>query len=210
MGHSLESRLPFLDYRVMELGVALPDALKLRSGRGKWIVREAMDGRLPETIRNPRYKRGFDVQQDVWIDEGLGDHIRGLLKNSRDVAAEYLAPAATSTRRSQMIASTASLPRSRRRRRYSGWPELGKARPLSRVRTPARPRHGHGIVGGVTSVTFSNSGLSAGSPPLSTSPTYVPLRRLTPSGALTPTKLDPPEARKPSTLIGPPDISNTG
>ena len=95
MGNSIESRLPFLDYRVMEMGVALPEELKLRRGRGKWIVREAMKGRLPESIRNPRFKRGFDVQQRRWIDEGLGDHIRGLLKNSRDVAAEYLAPAAT-------------------------------------------------------------------------------------------------------------------
>ncbi|MGI5940305.1 MAG: asparagine synthase (glutamine-hydrolyzing) [Thermoleophilia bacterium] len=91
MGNNIESRLPFLDYRVMEMGVALPETLKLRHGRGKWIIREALKGRLPESIRNPRFKRGFDVQQQHWIDEGLGDHIRALLKNHHDIVAEYLA-----------------------------------------------------------------------------------------------------------------------
>lgn len=95
MGNSIESRLPFLDYRIMEMGVALPEALKLRRGRGKWIVREAMKGGLPESIRNPRFKRGFDVQQRRWIDEGLGDHIRTLLKENIEIAAEYLARSTT-------------------------------------------------------------------------------------------------------------------
>jgi len=79
----------------MEMGVALPEALKLRRGRGKWIVREAMKGGLPESIRNPRFKRGFDVQQRRWIDEGLGDHIRILLKENIEIAAEYLARSTT-------------------------------------------------------------------------------------------------------------------
>ena len=92
MGNSIESRLPFLDYRVMELGVALPETLKLRRGRGKWIVREAMKGRLPESIRNPRYKRGFDIQQRRWIEHGLGDRMRALLRERWDVLAAYVAP----------------------------------------------------------------------------------------------------------------------
>ena len=92
MGNSIESRLPFLDYRVIELGVALPEALKLRTGRGKWIVRRAMADRLPATIRNARYKRGFDTQQNRWIDEGLGDHIRTLLRSHQDRLDDCLAP----------------------------------------------------------------------------------------------------------------------
>ena len=73
MGNSIESRLPFLDYRIMECGIALPEAMKLRGGHGKWIVRRAMAGKIPESIRTARYKKGFDVQQDRWIDGGLGD-----------------------------------------------------------------------------------------------------------------------------------------
>jgi asparagine synthase (glutamine-hydrolysing) len=63
MGNSMESRLPLMDYRLVEFGVALPEAVKLRRGYGKWIVREAMKGRIPESIRVARYKRGFDVSQ---------------------------------------------------------------------------------------------------------------------------------------------------
>lgn len=91
MGNSIESRLPFLDYRVMEFGVALPESLKLHQGRGKWIVRETMKGKLPETIRNPRYKRGFDIQQGSWIDRGLGDHIRARIDRSIDRLGDYVA-----------------------------------------------------------------------------------------------------------------------
>ncbi len=72
MGNSIESRLPFCDYRVMECGVALPEAMKLRGGYGKWIVRRAMAGKIPEAIRIARYKKGFDVQEDHLDRRGAG------------------------------------------------------------------------------------------------------------------------------------------
>jgi asparagine synthase (glutamine-hydrolysing) len=92
MGNSIESRLPFLDYRIMELGIALPDAMKLRGGYGKWIIRRAMAGIIPESIRTARYKKGFDVQQNQWIDKGLGDFIRTLLHERSGLFGHFLAP----------------------------------------------------------------------------------------------------------------------
>jgi asparagine synthase (glutamine-hydrolysing) len=92
MGNSIESRLPFLDYRVMELGIALPESLKLRGGHGKWIVRRAMAGKIPETIRTARYKKGFDVQQNQWIKGGLGECIRTLLHQNSTIVRGLLAP----------------------------------------------------------------------------------------------------------------------
>jgi asparagine synthase (glutamine-hydrolysing) len=80
MGNSVESRLPFLDYRVIEFGIALPEALNLRRGYGKWTLRLAAAGRVPEVIRTARFKKGFDVQQDCWIQAGLGGHIREKLR----------------------------------------------------------------------------------------------------------------------------------
>ncbi len=80
MAHSVESRLPFLDYRLVELALALPTAVKLRNGYGKWVLREAAKGRIPEAIRLARYKRGFDVQQGQWISRGLGAAIREELR----------------------------------------------------------------------------------------------------------------------------------
>jgi asparagine synthase (glutamine-hydrolysing) len=92
MGNSLETRLPYLDYRFAELGVALPDALKVRGGYGKWILREAMRGRVPAAIRTARYKRGFDVPQAPWIAAGLGNEIRTRLRSQEPVIREYLGP----------------------------------------------------------------------------------------------------------------------
>jgi asparagine synthetase B (glutamine-hydrolysing) len=72
MGNSVESRLPFLDYRVVEYGVALPLVMKLTRGFGKWCLREIARDRLPREIRASLLKRGFDVwrrigsQQD-WV-----------------------------------------------------------------------------------------------------------------------------------------------
>lgn len=79
MGNSVESRLPFVDYRVVQFGLALPEAAKLHKGFGKWIVREAVRGKIPESIRRARYKRGFDVAGARWIDECLGELIREML-----------------------------------------------------------------------------------------------------------------------------------
>ena len=51
MANSVESRLPFLDYRIVELGLALPEDVKIRQGFGKWIVREIGKGKVPDFIR---------------------------------------------------------------------------------------------------------------------------------------------------------------
>ena len=53
--------------------------MKLRNGYGKWVLREAVRGAIPEAIRSARYKRGFDVQQGKWISRGLGAAIREAL-----------------------------------------------------------------------------------------------------------------------------------
>ncbi len=92
MGNSIESRLPFLDYRVMEFGLALSEALKLRGGHGKWILREVAAGKIPEQIRVARYKRGFDVQEARWIEQGLGDCIRSRLRAVSGQIAQWLRP----------------------------------------------------------------------------------------------------------------------
>jgi len=71
MAHSVESRLPFMDYRLVELGVNCPAALKMRDGWSKWIVRAALKGVLPEKIRMRRSKLGFNTPEPVWLRYGL-------------------------------------------------------------------------------------------------------------------------------------------
>lgn len=76
MGNSIETRLPFVDFRVVEFGLALPESVKIRDGFGKWILREAMADRLPGRVRRSRGKRGFDADQPYAIASGLGAVIR--------------------------------------------------------------------------------------------------------------------------------------
>lgn len=67
MAHSIEGRLPFLDYRLVEHVVSLPPNQKLLNGITKRILRDSMNGILPEKIRTRRTKLGFAVPYDSWI-----------------------------------------------------------------------------------------------------------------------------------------------
>jgi asparagine synthase (glutamine-hydrolysing) len=92
MAHSVESRLPFLDYRVVELGLALRPSLKLRNGYGKWVVRAAMTGKVPEQIRLARFKKAFRVSEERWIEEGLGSFLRAKLQRIWPAVQEWVRP----------------------------------------------------------------------------------------------------------------------
>jgi asparagine synthase (glutamine-hydrolysing) len=59
MAHSLENRLPFLDYRLVELAFSLPDQLKVHNGLGKFIHRKYAEGIIPESITGNFKKLGF-------------------------------------------------------------------------------------------------------------------------------------------------------
>jgi asparagine synthase (glutamine-hydrolysing) len=60
MAWSLESRLPFMDYRLVEYVFTLPPEFKLQNGFGKYIHRKAMEGIVPDFILNNPLKFGFD------------------------------------------------------------------------------------------------------------------------------------------------------
>ena len=67
MWFSIEARVPFLDYRLVERTLSLPDELIINKGMTKHILREAMKGTLPEKIRMRRDKVGFGTPQDEWF-----------------------------------------------------------------------------------------------------------------------------------------------
>lgn len=78
MAASIESRVPFLDHKLVEFTARMPRELKLRRGTTKWVLREAMKGILPPEILN-RPKMGFPVP--------LGDWLRGRF---RHIVDEYV------------------------------------------------------------------------------------------------------------------------
>jgi asparagine synthase (glutamine-hydrolysing) len=66
MAVSLETRVPFLDHRVAELAARIPLELKVRDGRGKYIVRKLLGGLVrPELFERP--KAGFAIPVGEWI-----------------------------------------------------------------------------------------------------------------------------------------------
>lgn len=67
MWFSLEARVPFLDYRLVEMILASPGEMVIRNGMTKHLLREGMKGVLPEKIRIRRDKIGFDTPQDRWF-----------------------------------------------------------------------------------------------------------------------------------------------
>lgn len=66
MAASVESRVPFLDHKLVEFSAMLPDVMKLRGRDTKWILRRAMAGLLPREILD-RPKMGFPVPLGSWL-----------------------------------------------------------------------------------------------------------------------------------------------
>ncbi len=67
MANSVETRLPFLDYRAFEIALSLPGEFKIRNGWTKWVLRRVMDGLLPSTITWRKNKMGFEAPEDLWL-----------------------------------------------------------------------------------------------------------------------------------------------
>ena len=67
MAHSVESRTPFLDYRLVEFTLSLPSDYKIEQGWTKRVLRESMKGILPEEIRTRRDKLGFVTAEEEWM-----------------------------------------------------------------------------------------------------------------------------------------------
>jgi asparagine synthase (glutamine-hydrolysing) len=67
MRHSIETRLPFLDYRLVEAAVSLPVGYKVRDGWTKYILRRVAEKVLPEDVAWRRNKLGFEAPERVWL-----------------------------------------------------------------------------------------------------------------------------------------------
>lgn len=83
MGHSIESRLPFLDHRLVEFVHALPFHQKIRGRQFKYILRREFDSALPVQILARRRKVGFDTPIGNWLRSIFSSEIKPLLSSSR-------------------------------------------------------------------------------------------------------------------------------
>ncbi|MEO8004048.1 MAG: asparagine synthase (glutamine-hydrolyzing) [Betaproteobacteria bacterium] len=81
MATSLECRVPLLDHELVELAAGIPESVKLKGGRLKHILKEAVSGLLPRDILE-RKKRGFGTPMGAWLKQDLAPLVRGLLSES--------------------------------------------------------------------------------------------------------------------------------
>ena len=92
MAHSIESRVPFLDYRLVEFVLGLPDQYKLFQGVTKRVLRDAMANILPEPIRQRSDKLGFVTPEEIWLREHAPDVFRAKLEAAIVVSGGVLKP----------------------------------------------------------------------------------------------------------------------
>jgi asparagine synthase (glutamine-hydrolysing) len=67
MAYGVEARVPFLDHRLVDYVFSLPPRFRFRHGTSKWILREAMAGIVPDSIRLYPGKRAFPTPQGSWL-----------------------------------------------------------------------------------------------------------------------------------------------
>jgi asparagine synthase (glutamine-hydrolysing) len=84
MAFSLEARVPFLDYRLVEFALGLPGEMKIKGATTKYIARQALKDILPEAVHARRDKMGYPTPLALWLrgplrsqtDEMLQEHFR--------------------------------------------------------------------------------------------------------------------------------------
>lgn len=91
MKFSIESRVPFLDYRVVEQTLSLPNEKYIKKGLTKYILRESMKSILPEKIRLRYDKVGFETPEDDWFrEEKFQVMIHNIFKNPNPTLEKYI------------------------------------------------------------------------------------------------------------------------
>ncbi len=75
MAFSLEARVPFLDYRLVEFCFSLPIEFKIAPPLTKLVLRKAMNGRLPSSVTQRSDKLGYPTPFGGWLREGLRDWV---------------------------------------------------------------------------------------------------------------------------------------
>jgi asparagine synthase (glutamine-hydrolysing) len=88
MAHSLEARSPFLDHQFMEFAAKLPSDFKLRNGRKKHILLEAVSPLFPQGFLE-RPKMGFSVPLQAWFQGELKPYVRERILHGKMAQSGY-------------------------------------------------------------------------------------------------------------------------
>ena len=94
MAHSIESRLPFLDYRLVEFALSLPGEFKVGGGATKRILRDHLRSVDLSVVANRHVKLGYPTPADAWLREDSGAALKDLLLSPRAEIRAYCRPRA--------------------------------------------------------------------------------------------------------------------
>jgi asparagine synthase (glutamine-hydrolysing) len=91
MAHSIESRVPLLDNRVIDFAASLPARFKIKDGRRKHVLKETLRTMVPASVL-ARRKQGFGVPIGTWFRGGLTELFADVLDAPRTRQRGYFAP----------------------------------------------------------------------------------------------------------------------
>lgn len=91
MAASLEGRSPFLDQEIVAWAARLPDSLKVRGRNGKYLLKKAFAGYLPESVKG-HGKQGFGIPLGTWFRGPLAGWARGLLTGAGSPLRNWFNP----------------------------------------------------------------------------------------------------------------------
>lgn len=92
MSVSLEGRIPLLDTDLIEFAWTIPYSMKVRDGKGKWLMRETLYRHVPKALID-RPKQGFGIPLEIWLRGTLREWAEDLLDESRLKREGFFHPA---------------------------------------------------------------------------------------------------------------------
>jgi asparagine synthase (glutamine-hydrolysing) len=90
MAHGLESRVPLLDHRLVELAATTPADIKFRNGEMKHVFRKAVRPYVPDVIAERRDKMGFPVPLAEWMRGTVGEFVRDVFSSRAAVQRDLV------------------------------------------------------------------------------------------------------------------------
>jgi len=90
MAHGLESRVPFVDHRVVEFAATMPSDIKFECGKMKRVLLEAMNREICPQIRSRDDKMGFPVPLTDWAQGELRDFVHDIFRSEAVKSRPYM------------------------------------------------------------------------------------------------------------------------
>ena len=90
MAHSIESRVPYLDHKLVEYAINLPAKQKIHDGNNKAILRDVMKNKLPDDIVARTDKISFDTSETEWFKNDREQIFQGLIEETSEMTKSII------------------------------------------------------------------------------------------------------------------------